>query len=93
MATYIIFGKYSASSASEISAERMKKATAIVEQCGGQLKAVYALLGETDMIAIADYPGTKEAMKASVELTRLTGISFRTAPAITVEEFDKLVGK
>lgn len=93
MATYIIFGKYSANSAKGISAERLKKASAIVEECGGQLIATYALLGETDMVAIADFPGTIEAMKASVELTRFTEISFRTAPAVTMEEFDKLVGK
>jgi hypothetical protein len=33
----------------------------------------------------------KEAMKASVELTKLLGISFTTAPAVTVEEFDELI--
>jgi hypothetical protein len=30
-------------------------------------------------------------MKASVELARMLGISFTTAPAVTIEEFDKLV--
>lgn len=30
-------------------------------------------------------------MKASVELAKLLGISFTTAPAVTVEEFDKLI--
>ena len=38
-----------------------------------------------------DFPGVKEAMKASVELTKLLGISFRTVPAVTVSEFDELV--
>lgn len=93
MAIYIMFGKYSPNSVKEISLERFKKTTALVEKCGGQVKAVYALLGDPDLVAIADFPGTKEAMKASVELTRLSDISFRTAPAMTIEEFDKLVGK
>ena len=91
MATYIMLGKFSIGAVKEISAERTKKATAIVEGCGGQVKAVYALLGETDVVAIADFPGVKEAMKASVELSKLLGISFSTAPAMTVEEFDKLI--
>jgi len=93
MATYIMFGKYSINSVKEISIERFKKATALIERCGGQPKAGYALLGDPDLVLIADFPGTKEAMKASVELTRQTDISFTTAPAMTIEEFDKLVGK
>jgi uncharacterized protein with GYD domain len=75
----------------EISAERTKRAAAIVDINGGKVKDIYALLGETDVVAIVDFPGLKEAMKASVELTKLLGISFITAPAVPVEEFDKLM--
>ena len=91
MAMYLMFGKFSIDAVKEISAERTKKATAIVENCGGQVKAVYALLGEIDAVAVVDFPGVKEAMKASVELTKMLGISFTTAPAVTIEEFDKLI--
>lgn len=90
MATYFMFGKFSTDAVKKISAERTKKSTAIVKDCGGQVKAIYALLGEIDAVAIADFPGVKEAMKASVELSKLLGISFTTAPAVTIEEFDKL---
>jgi uncharacterized protein with GYD domain len=86
-----MFGKYSIDAMKEISAERTKNATAVIGDCGGKIKAGYALLGETDLVLIADFPGVKEAMKASVELTKLLGISFTTAPAVTVEEFDKLI--
>ena len=91
MTTYIMFGKFSIDAVKEISTERTKKSMAIIKDCGGQVKAVYALLGETDVVAIADFPGLKEAMKASIELTKLLGISFTTAPAVTMEEFDKLI--
>lgn len=91
MATYIMFGKYTLGSINDISIERSKKATTVIESCGGQLKAVYALLGEIDIVAIVDFPGSKEAMKTSVELSKLLGISFSTSPAMDVEEFDKLV--
>jgi len=90
MATYFMFGKFSTDAVKEISAERTKKSTAIVKGCGGQIKALYALLGEIDAVAIVEFPGVKEAMKASIELTKLLGISFTTAPAVTIEEFDKL---
>jgi hypothetical protein len=32
-----------------------------------------------------------EAMQASAAMAKLTGISFRTVPAIGIEAFDKLV--
>lgn len=75
----------------DISAERTKKSAAIVKDCGGEVKAIYALLGDIDAVAIVDFPDVKEAMKASVELSKLLGVSFTTAPAITIEEFDKLI--
>jgi len=91
MSTFIMFGKYSSGAVGEISAERTVKAAGLVGDLGGEIKAGYALLGETDLVLIADFPGVKEAMKASVELTKLLGISFTTAPAVTVEEFDELI--
>ena len=91
MATFFMFGKYSSDSVKEISAERTVKASAIVSDLGGEIKAGYALLGKTDLVLIVELPGMKEAMKASVELNKLLGIGFTTAPAVTVEEFDKLI--
>lgn len=91
MATFLMFGSYSIDAVGKISAERTKDAAAVIGDSGGQLKAGYALLGEKDLILIVDFPGVKEAMKASVELTKLLGISFTTAPAVTVDEFDKLI--
>lgn len=90
MGTYFLFGKYSIGAVKDISAERTVKATAVIGDLGGEVKAGYALLGETDLVLIVDFPGLKEAMKASVALTKLLGISFTTSPAVTVEEFDKL---
>ena len=38
-----------------------------------------------------DFPDAGQAMKASVALTKLLGISFTTSPAVTVEDFDKMM--
>jgi uncharacterized protein with GYD domain len=92
MATFFMFGRYSIDSVRKISAARTDATTAVIEELGGELKAGYALLGKHDLVLIVEFPGIKEAMKASVELAKLLGISFTTAPAVTVAEFDKWVG-
>ena len=42
---------------------------------------------------IVNFPGTEQAIKASVALSKTTGIAFTTLPAVTVEEFDKLINE
>ena len=92
MATYLMFGSYSPSSVKAVSAERTKTATALIKKNGGELKAGYALLGEHDLVLVADFADVEQAMKTSVALTKLLGISFKTSPAVTVTDFDKIVG-
>lgn len=91
MATFLLFGKYSAQSAKEISSKRSKDAESMVKKLGGTIKAVYALLGETDLLAVVELPGIEAAFKASVDLGKMTGISFTTCPALPIEEFDKII--
>jgi len=91
MATYFMFGKYSAGAIAEISAERTETAVALVKKYGGDVKSGYALLGEYDLVLIVELPDIGQAMKTSVALTKLTGIAFRTAPAVTVEALDKMM--
>jgi len=92
MAKFLMLGKYSAEAVKGITVERTKKVTGIIEECKGAVDSMYALLGVYDLVFVVDFPGVSEAIKASVILTKLTGIAFITSPAIAVEEFDKLVG-
>jgi uncharacterized protein with GYD domain len=92
MPTFVLFGKYSHDSIKEISAERTQKANQLISDNGGSVKSGYALLGDTDLVFVVDFPSNKDAMKASIGLAKLLGISFSTAPAVSMEEFDKLVG-
>ncbi|NWF76771.1 MAG: GYD domain-containing protein [Nitrospirae bacterium] len=71
---------------------RTKKVVSLIEKNGGKVNSMYSLIGIYDLAFIVDFPGISEVMKVSVDLTKSTGISFTTFPAITVEEFDKLVG-
>lgn len=92
MAKFLMLGKYSLEGIKGITAERTNKVIGVIEQSRGKVNSMYALLGIYDLAFVVDFPGIQEAMKTSVALAKLTGISFTTFPAITVEEFDKLVG-
>lgn len=91
MATFILFGKYSAEALKGVSAARTKKAAALVKKLKGRVVGMYAMLGDKDLVFVLELPGMEEALKASVGLFRLTGITFTTSPAVSVEEFDKLL--
>ena len=89
--TFFMFGKYSSEAMGEINAKRTAAARDLIEKLGGSIKAMYALLGQYDLVLIVELPTMTDAMKAAVAMGRETGISFCTAPAITVAEFDKLL--
>jgi len=91
MATFFMFGKYSSEALKEMSAERTDKAVDLIKKFGGEVDSMYALLGEQDLVLIVDFPGVEQAMKASVALTKMTGVSFTSSPAVPVEDFDKMI--
>jgi uncharacterized protein with GYD domain len=91
MATFIMVGKYSSEAVKKISAKRTDDTVKLVKSLKGEVKAMYALLGAHDLLFIVTFPGVEEAIKASVALSKATGIAFTTSPAITVAEFDKLM--
>jgi uncharacterized protein with GYD domain len=91
MATYLMFGKYSQDALSKISAKRTAGAAALIKKHGGELKTGYALLGDVDIVLVATLPDTETAMKVSIALSKQLGIGFRTAPAVSVDAFDKLM--
>ncbi len=93
MATFLMFGKYSAEALKGMSPKRTKEAESLIKKFGGKMESMYALLGEKDLVLILTFPGVEQAMKASVALSKITGIAFTTSPAVTVEEFDKLIAE
>lgn len=91
MATYLMFGRYSQDSVKQISPKRTEDATELIRKNGGKLRSGYALLGKTDLVLIVELPDNERAMRTSVGLSKLLGISFSTAPAVTFDEFDKMM--
>ena len=91
MATYIMYGKYRLQGLEGMSTARTADAVALIKKHGGKVEAMYATLGVNDLVFILSFPGDPEAMRASVAISRRTGITFQTAPAVSVDEFDKLI--
>jgi len=90
MAKFLMLGKYSVDGIKGIKAERTKKVVKIIRKSGGKVNAMYALLGGYDVALVIDFPGNANVLKASIAITKLTGIGFTTCPAMPVEEFDKI---
>ena len=91
MEKFFMYGKYTKEGVESISADRTKKALDAITKAGGKVNSMYALLGKYDIVLITDFPGIAEVMKASIALNKLTNISFTSFPAITIEEFDKII--
>ncbi len=91
MATYMMFGKYSQDSIRRISSKRTDKAIELIKKNGGEIISGYALLGNIDLVLIVDFPDAEQAMKTSVKMSNMLGISFTTAPAVSVEDFDRII--
>ena len=91
MPIFFMFGKYTSEAIKEISAERTQQAVSEIKKLGGEINAMHVLLGKYDLLFCVTLPGNDEAIKASLTLRKLTGISFTTCPAVTVEAFDRLV--
>lgn len=91
MNTYLLFGKYSSSALKNASATRTRKAEHLIGRFRGKVKAMYALIGAYDLLIVVELPGIEEVVKVSTGLMGLTGITFTTVPAISVDTFDRLV--
>ena len=92
MQTFFIIGKYSSDSIKDMSVDRTSKATVLIQELGGIVVSMYALLGGYDLCLIVELADTETAMKASLGLSLLTGISFSSFPAVSVDDFDKIMG-
>jgi uncharacterized protein with GYD domain len=93
MPIFMMFGKYSSNALKGISPKRTEKAVALIKKHGGDIKSMYAVLGEHDLVFTIDFPDAEQAMAVSLALYQLTGIHFITSPVVEVEKFDKLIGE
>ena len=93
MPIFLMFGNYTTETVKGISSERTEKVVNIIKQNGGEVRSMYAVLGEHDLVFIVDFPDIEKVMAASLAIRELTGISFKSSPLVEVEKFDRLVSK
>ena len=93
MPIFLMFGSYSSEAIKGISSERTARARELIEENGGKIISMYAVMGDHDLVFTIDFPGADEALAASVALYKLSGIHFSTSPVVDVEQFDKLMGR
>jgi len=93
MSTFIFCGKYSAEALKGMSSTRTSEALKLIKKFDGEVQSMYAMVGQKDLVFIINFPNTNEALKASVALFKLTGISFETSELIPVDKFDKLMSE
>jgi len=67
------------------------RSSLLIKKFGGEVDSMYAMLGANDLLFIINFPNIEQAIKTSVAVSKLTNISFTTSPAVTVEEFDKMM--
>ena len=93
MQTYYLLGKYTPDAIRDISTDRTRRATEIVQHSGGEILLINALLGPYDVAIVAKFPGNVEATRASLAITRMTGIAITTCPAMPIDDFDRLASE
>ncbi len=91
MRTFLMFGKSSSDELKEISLNYRAEVVSLVGNFEGDVKSMYIMLREKYLVLILAFPGIKKAMKASIALSKLTGISFRILPAVPVDEFNEVM--
>ena len=70
---------------------RSDKVKKNIEELGGRLIAAYYCLGEYDVVAVLEFPDNKTAIKAAVKNASIGHISITTMPAVTRDEWAKLL--
>jgi uncharacterized protein with GYD domain len=90
MPIFVTLVKYSPEGAKGISAERTKKADALLKAENGKLISAYGLLGRWDVLLICELPTEKAALKCAIQLSKLIGATTETMVGLPLAEFDQL---
>jgi uncharacterized protein with GYD domain len=93
MPTYISFIQYTQQGLQKIkeSPGRLDQAKKAYEAAGGKLKDFYLVMGEYDIVVVADLPNDDAAAKLALSLGAAGNIRTRTSRAFTEAEYRKLI--
>jgi len=94
MPTYISFIQYTQQGMQKIkeSPARLDHAKKGYEAAGGKIKDFYLVMGEYDIVVVAELPNDDAAAKLALTLGAAGSIRTRTSRAFTEAEYRKLIG-
>jgi uncharacterized protein with GYD domain len=95
MATYVILMNFTEQGVKTIkeSPARVKAMYKAVEAAGGRILALYATMGQYDLVAIAEGPSDEVTLLQLLGLGMAGNVRTTTLKAFTMEEFAAIVGK
>ena len=73
--------------------QRMEKAIEASEAVGGKVLGVYSVLGEYDLVSIAEFPNDETVLILALAFGAQGNIRTTTLKAFTKEEFAEIVKK
>ena len=91
MSKFLMLGNYTSHATMGISKARTKQVDSLIKENGGEMLEISGLLGAYDIYIRATFPSNEVAIRCSLALTKLTGITFSSFPAVEVVDFDDLV--
>lgn len=89
MPKFLMCGSCPTEALREVGVGYKEKTLKIAKMFNGEINAMYSTAGEYDLVLLIDLPDIESAMKASIELNKLTGVRFSTSPLIALEELFK----
>jgi uncharacterized protein with GYD domain len=96
MPTYVSLVKFTQQGLMTMKDKGIERAEAVQKNAkaqGGKLLQAYYCLGEYDVVAIWEFPDNRAAMKAAVLNASMGHIQIMTMPAVTRDEWKKLLGE
>ena len=93
MPTYISLLRWTQQGANNVqqSPSRLDTARQVFQSVGGQLKDFYMVMGQYDMLVIAEAPNDEAIAKAILSLGAAGSIRAETSRAFTEEEYRKII--
>ena len=73
--------------------QRMEKAIEASEAVGGKVLGVYSVLGEYDLVSIAEFPNDETVLSLALAFGSQGNVRSTTLKAFTKEEFAEIVEK
>jgi len=73
--------------------ERFEKVKGIVADEKGRILHLYGLLGEYDVLSVAEFPDNRTALRAALRIGNLINAQTNTLAAVEGEDFLQILGE